>query len=84
MEKTDIKITRFEDADFWVDVIDAGDNWEAWITHKAYGISSLMFGYPKKQPDCNVDFDFFCEIVEVNLEEYEDNYYDDYVVEGEE
>lgn len=75
MKRTNTNIVRFEDGDFWVDIVDDGDVWEAWLTRKNYAISELMFGWPKTQPDGSTyDFDAFCELVEGNLEEYEADY----------
>jgi hypothetical protein len=81
MKKTNIRIVRFEDGPFWVDIVDAGEAWEAWLTHNRYGVSDLMFGWPKVQHPKHLngeaevwDFDRFCKIVENNLEEGEADY----------
>ena len=47
---TDIKITRYESGDFWVDIIDKPDVYEAWLSHKKMGVSDMMFGECKHQP----------------------------------
>lgn len=83
MKKTDIKITRFEDGDFWVDIVENVNDFEAWLTRKDCGVADLMFGAPKQQIDRVWDFDRFCELVEGNLEEYEANYNTDHCEEEE-
>lgn len=69
MNKTNVKITRYESNDLWVDVIETEDNFEAWTTLKDYGVSNLLFGMPKYQPvNEDVDYDSFVEIVAANLD----------------
>ena len=65
MRATAIKTTRYESGKFWVDIIETRTMYEAWLTRKCYGISTLMFGYFKK----DMDFDTFVEVVEANLPE---------------
>ena len=73
MKKMDnVSITRFETECFYIDIIDNGDKFEAWLTYKTDGVSNLMFGMYK---DNEIDFDLFCEIVEANLDEYRYEYY---------
>ena len=66
MTKTNTTITRFEEGDFWIDIIDCGDTWEAWLTRKDYGVSDLMFGCSKFPIDDiqELDFDNVCELAE--------------------
>lgn len=33
MIRKDTKIVRFSDGDFYIDIVDAGDFWEAWLAH---------------------------------------------------
>lgn len=87
MKKTNIQIVRFEDGPFWVDVIDSGDMWEAWLTHNRYGVSDYMFGWPKVQHPYYLngeaevwDFDRFCTLVEDNLEDYKETYCEEHGV----
>lgn len=35
--------------DFLVDIVDDGENRNAWIYHKKHGMKNYMFGAPKKQ-----------------------------------
>ena len=75
MKKPSIPITRFEYNDFWIDIIDMGTYFEAWLSHKQYGISSMMFGALKK----DVTFTEFVDLVQCNLEN--ENYVDTYIEE---
>lgn len=83
MVETDIKITRFDDGEFWVDIIDMGDYWDSQITMKNYGVTSSMFGWLKHQPVDNSDWDFddFLELVIANKDDYESIYEKQYVEE---
>ena len=74
MKKTSIIITRFEDGNFWIDIIDMGTYFEAWLSHKQYGISSMMFGAEKK----NVTFAGFLYLVQCNLNDYIGPYIEEY------
>lgn len=72
MKKVDniVKITRFEEWKFWIDIIETEDEFEAWITQKNYSISQFMFGTFKKQDNGHdVNFDDFVEMVEANLDD---------------
>lgn len=78
MEKTSTKITRYTDGDFIIDIITDKDikgdiMYEAWLSHKLYGIAELMFGYRKK----DVPYDRFIEMVEANLHDYEADFMHD-------
>lgn len=66
MKKTSAKITRFESGKWFVDIIEMHTGFEAWLTRKDYGVSDFMFGMPNK----NMTNDFFCEMVDANLDEY--------------
>lgn len=75
MKKTNQKITRFEDGDFYIDIVESESDFEAWITEKEYGLSALMFGVPRKQADADdVSFTSFCELIESNLDDHKANY----------
>lgn len=74
MKKMDnISITRFETECFYIDIIDKGDLFEAWLSGKGYGVSELMFGVFKEQP--TVEIDSFLEMVDGSLDDYEYDYY---------
>ena len=77
MIKMQDKITRYldyhdkMDSWVWIDIIECGDYFEAWLTPHDYGVSELMFGCSKKQSNGHdVDYDGFVEMVEANLEDY--------------
>ena len=75
MVKTNIKTTRYIDYNhgkgLWVDVVDLGNEFEAWLTPIEYGVSRLMFGSPKEQSNGeHIDYDKFMELVNDNLEDY--------------
>jgi len=83
------KVTRFEVYDteeYYVDIIEKYDSFEAWITGKNYGVSALMFGSAKQNyfHDCpyEVTKKEFIKTVESNLRyeiaAYYDEYYADY------
>ena len=65
MKKTTIKMTRYEHGEYYIDIIETAENYEAWIVGKNIGLESLMFGMPKEQQTCKE----FLEIVEANLED---------------
>ena len=69
MKLTETKITRYEDDGFLVDIVETADYYYAWISHESYGVSSLMFGVPKKNstlPD--MTFELFMSMVNVHLD----------------
>lgn len=71
MKKTNQKITRYEYKKYYIDIIETKTDFEAWITGKRCGLSSLMFGECKVQPVCeNPTFESFLDLVECNLPEY--------------
>jgi len=74
MKKTDISITRFENSDFWIDVVDDGTVFSAYLMRKGYCVSSLMFGAEKK----NITFSSFLYLVQCNLDEYVDLYIEEF------
>ena len=75
LKRTNTKIIRFEYDDFWVDVVEHEDYYEAWLTKKGYGISDMMFGELKEYGDLNHALSLF----EANIEEYIEGYIDEYV-----
>lgn len=63
---------------YYIDILDNGTDFEAWITREDYGVSSVMFGMPKQQGEDILNFDDFRKLVEANLEEYVEGYEEDY------
>ena len=87
MKRTNAKITRFESGNWYIDIVETKDEFNAWLTRKGYGVSSHMFGSPKTQhpndrPALTVSFDDFCDLVEGNLREYKALYNEDYADEN--
>lgn len=74
MKKSTDKITRYIVGEYYVDFVEKDDMWEAWLQHKSYGISELMFGLPKEQTPKKMDALF---IVCNNLPEYMKQYWKD-------
>lgn len=60
-------ITRFIDGEWYIDIVETKSKFEAWIQHKNYGVSDLMFSVPKKQKIgrkiYKTDFEDFYELV---------------------
>lgn len=80
MTKTNIQITRYRHDDFFVDIIvdKANHHRDAWLTHRDYGVSVLMFGEDVKQHT----HDQFIRLVELNLDGYIKDYMAEYMWEG--
>ena len=77
MNETKIKITRFEHNEYYIDIIEMDDEFEAWICEKEYGVSLFALGLPKYQPtfqESGLTFASFYEFVEEKLEEFIDEY----------
>lgn len=71
-------VTLFEHGEFRICIIETASGYDAWLSHKQYGIATFMFGLAKQQSNGSaVDFHKFCELVECNLEEYESLYLQD-------
>lgn len=72
-----------KDNDVWVDILDAGDIFEAWLYRKNMGIKEYMFGWPKVQHPKSggveyYDLDAFIDLVCGNVEEYLEFYDEEY------
>ena len=84
LKPTKHKVERYEYEDFYVEIIDLGDMWEAWLRRKDYTISDMMFGWPKVQhpiykPEGEYfTVEMFIDMVEENLPEYIECYNRDY------
>lgn len=75
MNKTNIKITRYEYKNFWIDIVDKEDTYEAWIQHKLYGIADEMFGVLKEQTKTEEEM---IELINANLFNYIHDYVEEY------
>lgn len=87
MKKSDDKITRFEQDGFYIDIVETEDAYakavgrryfEAWLQHKNFGMSTLMFG------SATDDFEYFLDLVDKNLNIYIENYYHEVINHDEE
>jgi len=82
MKRTNIKITRFEIGEFYVDIVETKGEIEAWLCGKKYGTSNFMFGMQKSSTYFHdfyeiyngEYFNAFCKLVENNLDEYIEMY----------
>lgn len=71
------KIKRFTDGDFLIDIVETKDLHEAWLSHKAYDISCLMFEMPIHANGEHTPYHRFVDLVEKNLPSYEEDYMED-------
>lgn len=76
MRKTNTKIERYEHGDFYIDIVHEADGtYSAWLQHKDYGVSSMMF----RTGDPHEPLELFLDVVEANLEDYIKIYRDDHM-----
>lgn len=79
MKQIKDKITRYIDEDYLIDVVEKDTEFEAWLQHKDYGVSMLMFGVRK---DCLQGIamtpDVVAAMVECNLPEQKEIYANTY------
>ena len=71
-----VSITRLDYGQFYVDIVEYKYHFEAWILEKSFGVSSMMFGWEKRQIN-NSEWDFnrfVKEVVEPNLFEEQARY----------
>lgn len=66
-----VKITRYEDGDFIIDIEEHDDMYEAWLRHREYGVEYSMFGVYKSFLSGIAEF---TEMVERSLSLYEEDY----------
>ena len=76
MIKTDVRVTRYEHNEFWIDVVELENVWEVWLSKKDNGASILMFGLPPRPNDkTRLSYgESVCPIIEANLETCEKEY----------
>lgn len=68
MTVTDTRITRYEDGDFYVDIVESRIDFEAWLCRKDYGVAEMLIACPKEQPNgIDVDYFAFVSMVESTL-----------------
>lgn len=80
MQRTDTKITRYRRGHFFIDIVEMPNEFEAWLTHDCYGVSTLMFGTYKTKLGTDTETEKeFLELVESNLPEYIDDFRKTYI-----
>lgn len=84
LKPTKHKVERYEYEDFYVEIADVGDYWEAWLCRKDMGtfwyLFSLLKGMkPFNNPDGEpLTYEGFLEIVEESLPDYIEEYNEDH------
>lgn len=76
------KITTYNpEGDWYIDVIETDDMFEAWIYLGSYGIKSLMWGSPKQQEYGTVTRKDFLDMVKANFISYANGYVEEFAPE---
>ena len=80
MEKVSEIVThRYQDGDFIVEITKEDGTFEAYLSHKNYGVKSFIAGVPEAQIDGKIALSNFERIVEDALEDHERYYREDYM-----
>lgn len=74
MKPTKTRIIRFSDDDFYIDIVEEEKTLEAWMQHKNFGISVLMYGLLKS----DVSYNDFVAMVARDCKAYEQQYMEEY------
>lgn len=80
LKETSHKVKRYEYDDFYIEIADVGDYWEAWLCRKDMGTFEYMFGWLKVQhphykPEGEAfTYADFLEMVENCLPDYTEDY----------
>ena len=69
------------EGDWYIDVIETDDMFEAWIYLGSYGIKSLMWGSPKQQEYGTVTRKDFLDMVKTNVIYYANGYIEEFAPE---
>ena len=69
------------EGDWYIDVIETDDMFEAWIYLGSYGIKSLMWGSPKQQEYGTVTRKDFLDMVKANFISYANGYIEEFAPE---
>lgn len=69
------------EGDWYIDVIETDDMFEAWIYLGSYGIKSLMWGSPKQQEYGTVTRKDFLDMVKTNFISYANGYIEEFAPE---
>lgn len=69
------------EGDWYIDVVETDDMFEAWIYLGSYGVKSLMWGSPKQQERETVTRKYFLDMVKANFISYANGYVDEFAPE---
>lgn len=69
------------EGDWYIDVIETDDMFEAWIYLGSYGIKSLMWGSPKQQEYGTVTRKDFLDMIKTNFISYANGYIEEFAPE---
>lgn len=70
MKKLSQKHERYQHGKYYIDIFEEKTTYEAYLRHKDYGVSDLMFGEPKTQ----TSYEEFLDLVKRNLPDYIETY----------
>ena len=80
MMPTDAKITQYEDGQFLIYIIELPTMFEAWIGHKALGVSEYVLGVPKVTHGLPyMTTELFLDMLNANLPRYKENFVEEYL-----
>lgn len=69
------KTTTYQaDGDWYIDIVETEDEFEAWIWMGSCGVKSLMYGSPKQQVWGIMTRKYFFEMVKINWIDYVGGY----------
>lgn len=74
-----IEAKRFRHGDFIIEITREDGGFEAYLSHKNYGVKAFMFGCPEIQGDDVITLSDFERMVEEMLEDHERYYAEDYM-----
>lgn len=74
-----IEVKRFRHGDFIVEITKEDGVFEAYLSHKSYGVKAFMFGWPEVQVDGKYTEGDFERMIEDMLEDHERYYAEDYM-----
>ena len=69
------------EGDWYIDIIETDDMFEAWIYLRSYGVKSLMWGSPKQQEYGTVTRKHFLDMVKTNFIYYANGYIEEFAPE---
>lgn len=83
LKHTKHKVERYEYEDFYVEIADVGDYWEAWLCRKDCGTFEYLFSQMKyasqyDPDDTDVTYEGFCKFVNAVLPGHIEAYNEDH------